>query len=356
MKKLFLMAALLLLPLAASNAQSAEELLQQALVLERSEGDYAGAIALYRLVAESAEFDRAVTGRALVQMAVAYENMGRVEAARTYQRVLVEYGDLPELAAEAREGFARTREPIEQPSTPEPGSTSVLDIPDKMVGWGRAMSPKGTFIAGPVREPAGVMVVSTHTGQETVFNFPAEAYAEVYTVRFSPDESQIATTVWQHDGDCVLTRTPRCQFDTQSSKVFILDLKTGEYSPIWNNLAYYQNREGPEACDDPEVHDWSADGSKLLLLSPWEPVCAQQPWVGEDLILLDIASGEPTVLGNLLDNQGEESYYETSCLSQDGRYAFTDVVVDNDSWAIRRYDTTTKETHIWRSIGKNTWL
>ncbi|NNE69489.1 MAG: tetratricopeptide repeat protein, partial [Rhodothermales bacterium] len=216
--------ALFLLLFAAGDmrAQSAEELLQQALVLERSEGDYSGAITLYRQVADSPATDRLLVGQALVQMARAYENMGRSEAARTYQRVLSEFADVPALVSEAREGFARTRQ---APSTPfvEPGRRDIIDTGDGFSLIGGGISPGGRYLFAPYYDPMGITYFDTSTGEQTII--PVErrsGHAEF--VRFSPDESMFATA-WRG-------------YEPAGEELLLFDVATHDYEVLLDATAY----------------------------------------------------------------------------------------------------------------------
>ncbi len=192
MKRLSFLLLVLAISVSA-QAQSAEDLLQQALRLERSQGDYNGAIALYKQVSEMSGLSRPLAGRALVAMAKAYENLGRSEAARTYQRVLEDYGDIPELVARALEGYARTRAPVSE--EPTPGSRSIFELPGHWDDWGAALSPSGRHVLAMVNgEEAGIGVLDIRTGDARTFRLDIEGYPTF--ARFSPDESKIATG-WQ---------------------------------------------------------------------------------------------------------------------------------------------------------------
>ena len=87
-------------------AQSGNDLFQQALVKERTEGNMAAAIALYQTIVEKHASDRALVARALVQMGQCYEKLGRNEALKAYERVVFEFGDQTESATTARARLA----------------------------------------------------------------------------------------------------------------------------------------------------------------------------------------------------------------------------------------------------------
>ena len=90
-------------------AQTGHDLLQQALVRERANGDLRGAIAIYERIVREFRADRPLVANALVQLGSCYERLGSTEAERAYQRVVREFGDQTEFAAQARTRLAGLR-------------------------------------------------------------------------------------------------------------------------------------------------------------------------------------------------------------------------------------------------------
>jgi Tol biopolymer transport system component len=106
-----LIAALLLVVALAAGAAAqkkpatAEELLGAALHQEEVEGNLERAIATYKKVVAEAGATRAVAGRALFRMGQCYEKLGDAqarEARKAYERVVREFADQSEVAAQAR--------------------------------------------------------------------------------------------------------------------------------------------------------------------------------------------------------------------------------------------------------------
>jgi tetratricopeptide (TPR) repeat protein len=85
---------------------SAETLLQSGIKKEVVDGDLKGAIEIYKQAVARGGSNRAITAQALVQMGKAYEKLGAAEAKDAYSRVLREYSDQQEMAAEARARLA----------------------------------------------------------------------------------------------------------------------------------------------------------------------------------------------------------------------------------------------------------
>jgi Tol biopolymer transport system component len=101
---LLLALGLLAAPLAA--LQDPEATLQAARHKQTVEGDLQQAIVLYQKVIDSRQASRAVVARALLEMGECYEKLGQAEAQRAYQRLLRDYSDQREMAADARRRLA----------------------------------------------------------------------------------------------------------------------------------------------------------------------------------------------------------------------------------------------------------
>ena len=99
----------LLPPLDRAVAQTGHDLLQQAVVRERANGDLRGAIAIYERIVREFRADRPLVANALVQLGSCYERLGSTEAERAYQRVVREFGDQAEFVAQARSRLAGLR-------------------------------------------------------------------------------------------------------------------------------------------------------------------------------------------------------------------------------------------------------
>ena len=76
-----------------AHAQTGPDLFQQALVMERAQGDLDRAIILYNRILDEHKVDRALCAKALFQMASFYDRLGRPEAVDVFRRVLEEYPD-----------------------------------------------------------------------------------------------------------------------------------------------------------------------------------------------------------------------------------------------------------------------
>ena len=90
----------------AMAQRSGNDLFQQALMKERSQGDLKGAVEIYQRIVKEFASDRRLAARALLEMARCQEKQGGEHARRTYERLLKEFSDQAEQAAEARSRMA----------------------------------------------------------------------------------------------------------------------------------------------------------------------------------------------------------------------------------------------------------
>ena len=121
---------------------SGHAIFEQALAKERVDGNLPEAIKLYeRVVAEFAS-DRALAARALVQIGLSYEKLGRDEAIRTYERLVRDFADQNEAVAQGR---ARLAALVRTPSTSTSAGIgmTVQQLPD-IKELTLAVSPDGT--------------------------------------------------------------------------------------------------------------------------------------------------------------------------------------------------------------------
>jgi Tol biopolymer transport system component len=90
----------------AQSQGGADRLMQQARTKAVVEGKLDEAVKLYAEVATKFAGDRATVVRALIEMADCYEKLGQTKAREIYERIVREYGDQAEAAAEARTKLA----------------------------------------------------------------------------------------------------------------------------------------------------------------------------------------------------------------------------------------------------------
>ena len=70
---------------------------------EEGEGNLAEAIDIYTALANDDTADRSIRAKALLQMGICYEKLGKENATVAYQRLIREYADQTDLTTIARE-------------------------------------------------------------------------------------------------------------------------------------------------------------------------------------------------------------------------------------------------------------
>jgi tetratricopeptide (TPR) repeat protein len=90
----------------SSQTSSGHAVFEQALAKERVEGNLTEAIKLYERVVTEFAADRALAARALVQIGLSYEKLGRDEAVRAYERLVRDFADQQDAVVQARARLA----------------------------------------------------------------------------------------------------------------------------------------------------------------------------------------------------------------------------------------------------------
>jgi Tol biopolymer transport system component len=180
-----------------AEAQSGQDLLQQALVMERAEGNLDGAVILYNRILEEHTGDRALCARALFQMASFFERLGRPEAIDVFRRVMEEYPDQAEEAREARTRLeAAAGSPTRaQPTSEAPDPTFTLLLEDELPfgqgAGGTSLSPDGRRLLLWIRG-RGVYLFDPVTALPRHILPLRDPAERVNMARWSPDGTRIA--------------------------------------------------------------------------------------------------------------------------------------------------------------------
>ena len=134
----FIFAAVLL-------AQSPSQLFQQALLKENGEGDLAAAVTLYEKIAGDETAGRALRAKAQLHIGICWEKMGKSEAGKAYEAVIIRFPEQEEVAAAAKEKLRTLKKNIDDIKIFYPPYQELLRSDQKI--WGIAFSPNGTWMA-----------------------------------------------------------------------------------------------------------------------------------------------------------------------------------------------------------------
>jgi Tol biopolymer transport system component len=249
----------LVLAAAALLFGQADSALQRAMRKETLEGDLKGAIDQYKKLAQGK--DRAVAAKALVRMGQCYDKLGDTESRKAYERVVREFADQKESAAEARKFLAA------KGGQGETGVVArVITAELSYRRYGRAVSRDGRYIAcargGPVGIQPGVLLHDLVSGEMRQLVKSKSMQEEFREALISPDGKQVAYT----------------------------------YSPSRNGRGevYVVGIDGSAPrllLNGGNAHAWSQDGKHIL---------ARAGQVGDkpaQKLLLPVAGGSPRVIG-----------------------------------------------------------
>ena len=82
-------------------AQTAEEFLAQGMQLEEVKGELEQAIEVYQAIVKDFPENKPVAAKAYFHMGMCYEKLGRKEAQKAYQQIILKYADQDDLVAKA---------------------------------------------------------------------------------------------------------------------------------------------------------------------------------------------------------------------------------------------------------------
>lgn len=288
MKRIQMLGIALLLAVLAvptARAQSGADLFQQGLKKERVDGDLKGAIAVYERVVKDYAKDHSLAARALVQLGESYEKLGSIEARAAYQRIVRDFADQSEQVAIARARLTAFADKARATA----GSEAIV----RRVWAGADVDPDGA----QTRDGRYLTFVDWLTGDLAVHDITTgenrhltnkgtwrESIAfALYSVP-SPDSRRVAY-VW---GDV--------------HNVFDLRLVGIDGS---DSRVLYRNPE----LEMIRPHDWSPDGTQILVLLSGKPRTNQ-------IALVSAADGSVRVLKTL--DWGKSP--SKMCFSPDGKY------------------------------------
>lgn len=280
-------------------AQTLDAQLQKAIQTETTTGDLKAAIAQYRRIAETAApTNRRIAAQALVRMAECHRKLGDAEAAKVYERVVREYGDQPEAAAEARRRLAGMRAPSD--GTASQTARQIWTGAD-VDGMG-APSLNGRILSYTHWETGDLAIRDLATRQsrrltDTGGWEKSGDFAELSLP--SPDGSHVAYA-WFHDRHA------------REKKFSTYDLRLIGTAPGSRARIIYQSEDlgwvSPVA--------WTPDGQHLVIVR-------HRQKEGTDVALLTIGTG--TI--RTIRAHGEKASVRRASVSPDGRFVAYDLPV-----------------------------
>lgn len=331
---LALLAFILLVP--TSQAQTAEDLFQQAVRVERLSGNTEAAIALYEQIVEEHSDERELVAKALVRLGNAYELQGSKQAANSYRLVLEMYAELEPMASEAASGLARvTSTTTQEQFEIAPGNEFIPPTADGFQFWGAGFSDDGSLIVTDNTNSKSIVVYDRRTNESKHYDYAPGASFDhkwVEYSRLSPNNKTVAFGSWVGEGD-------------HDGEIRLLNLDTGKARPLLQLADYFREIYGVEILrGNPQVHDWTASGDSVLAYL-WASMVQGRDVGYNDLAMISVKDGGfRQVLGNGAFNGFG---WELTCLSTDDRYVFADLWSGDEAY-IGRIDVNTGNVDKWR--------
>jgi Tol biopolymer transport system component len=301
MKKAAIAIGLFALVTVVVLAQSSNDLFQQALVKERTEGKFNEAIKIYQTIIQKYSSDRKVVAKALFQMGQAYEKLGSAEAKKAYERIAREFADQKEIAADA----GRRLSVLSFPPTPNQFAPRLLLTGDD-VDMDASFSPDGNWMAMvdwstndghlAIRDMSTGQLKRLQTGtcRKGAKNC---AFAEAPV--FSPDMRQVAY-IWYDDSE----------IDGQSQLRVIANEVGAKPKVLVRNPEINVRASG-----------WSPDGKSILVVTKRPDRTWQLGWVSA-------TDGSIKVIKSL-----DWRFPRDVHLSPDGRYVAYSALANNPAKA-----------------------
>jgi Tol biopolymer transport system component len=291
----------------AQKDDQAEVLIQAAHQKQLVEGQLEQAIQLYKRIVQEHAGNRTVAAKALLEMGQCYEKLGNTEARKAYERLVRDYGDQNEAAAQARSRLAalsgnvgsRSSEMVTRRvwagQVPPDGhvvgsvspdgrylsdvdwTTGDLALRDLMTGKTRRLTNEGLFLDEP-----SFSVISLD-GKEVAYNwFNKNGPPDLRVVRMDGSTPRILykgalalPTDWSPDGKHILTLLYKEPSTFQIAVISVVDgsvrvLKTLDsyslkikFSPDGRYIAYDARQQD---SDNSDIFLLAADGSREIRL------------------------------------------------------------------------------------------
>jgi Tol biopolymer transport system component len=272
---------------AAQKSQSADVLLGAALHQEEVDGNLEAAIETYKKILAEYPDNRPIAAKALLQMGRCYEKLGTDGARKAYERLVRDYADQNEAAAQARTRLMALLKPAPVSQEPTLSIRKVVWTPPDMGNIEGSPSPDGRSLSFTDWETGDLAVVDLETGTtRRLTDKGSWEESEEFAMfsRWSPDGRQIAYD-W---------------YDGRSMDLRVISAAGGAPRTILDN----ENEEWSQ------VYDWSPDSRHILVLLENENGQGQ-------IIRVAAADGSAKVVKSF---EGPARFSHTMRFSPDDRY------------------------------------
>src|SRR5437762_579051 len=173
----------------AQKDDQAEVLIQAAHQKQLVEGQLEQAIQLYKRIVQEHSGNHTLAAKALLEMGQCYEKLGNTEARKAYERLLRDYGDQNEAAAQARTRLAAISSKVASRSS-EMVTRRVWAGPD--VDALGSVSPDGRYLSYADPTTGDLALRDVVTGKMRHLTNNTESSGNAFFSTISPDGKQVA--------------------------------------------------------------------------------------------------------------------------------------------------------------------
>ncbi|MDP2037816.1 MAG: tetratricopeptide repeat protein, partial [Ignavibacteria bacterium] len=188
--KIFLIVITLFVLTSINIAQQnkAEQLYQQALYEMEGKGDYSKAIESFTLVMTKFPKEKVIAAKALLNIGRCYEKLGKSEAQKAYERIIIEFKDQLQIVAEARTRLALLKQPadaIQSNRSNRQILTGAIKFQDIS-----APSPDGRFLSYSDNNKNVLGIYDIKTGESKIISDHNSSHDNIY----------VGESIWSMDG------------------------------------------------------------------------------------------------------------------------------------------------------------
>jgi len=281
-------------------AQNPEEQFQKGLIKEEGEGALLEAIEIYNEVAEDESAERSLQAKALLHVGLCYEKLGKQEAEKTYQKIIIQFPEQTGTVKVAREKLSLLSriESSRQIEERELNIRKLWEGPSVEQLMGEP-SPDGKYLSYVDWDTGDLAIFEISTGKKRRLTNKGtwdESYEFAEYSRWSPDGRQIVYD-WFNKNDYIEIRI--IGLDGSGPRIL------------------YRNEE----VDWIQTYDWSPDGNQIL-------ACFSYKEGTNHAVLISVDDGSVQVLKPFADDHVQlpfdDDFPRNMCFLPDGQYIVYD--------------------------------
>ena len=272
--------------IADAQQNNAEQQYQQALYEMEGKGDYLKAIESFTLVMTKFPKEKVTAAKALLNIGRCYEKLGKNEALKAYERILIEFKDQSQVVAEARTRIAVLKQSVDT------GSLVTRRILEDASKIGETLTADGKYIR----------ILDESTGDILQFEIASGDTSRIKNkTKWDEKEKSFQDVVFSHDGKQIVYNIEVFDPETKcwSYPLQIRNLDGSNLRTLYNEKGSYYLRP----------LDWSPDESSILVFLSHKNVI--------ELGLISTADSSLQIIKNISPGWQQ---FQTAKFSPDGKF------------------------------------